>query len=84
MTYQDFKAIAFPDVQARSGSPMGRRSDSVSDRPTDRKVYDRRLPGSGDYDRGGAYWGTINGGRGLGPVRVEFTADREYVRYYRD
>ena len=58
---------------------MGRYSDEVSTKPTDKKVYDCAVPMSSDgaYDKGGAYWG-------IGAqLRVEYTKDLKYVRFYR-
>ena len=83
MTPSDFARICFPRVNCSRGAPMGRGSDPVSDRPTGVRVYDRWLPmsGAGDYDKGGAYWGC--GSRAFVYMRVEFTADGSYVRYYR-
>ena len=59
------------------GADMGRIS--VGTRPTDKKVFDCFVPmdNQGAYDIGGAYWG-------LGtPVRVSYTKDLTYVRFYR-
>ena len=66
------------DVYDRYGAPMGRRSDPYWRKPTDKKIYDRKVPlNMGGYDRGGAYWGSGD------ELRVEYTADLEYVRFYR-
>ena len=58
---------------------MGRMNVGI-DRPTDKRVYDCRVPMCsccGGYDRGGAYWG-------LGSqLRVSYTKDLSYVRFYR-
>ena len=66
------------DVSCSRGAPMGRQSYWV--RPDNQRVYDRFVPMSSDgaYDIGEAYWG-------LGPrLRVEYTADMEYVKFYRE
>lgn len=42
------------------------------------KIYDCAVPMTdGAYDRGGAYWGIGN------QLRVEYTKDLSYVRFYR-
>ena len=67
------------EVNCKYGAPMGRGSNLPSEKPTDKKVFDRKVPMSSDsaYDKGGAYWGL---GRQL---RVEYTKDLTYVRFYR-
>ena len=77
-------------VNTKFGAPMGR--DNVGERPlavtsgpncrvfkkNQIKVYDKRVPMvDGAYDIGGAYWGI---GREL---RVEFTKDLSFIRFYR-
>jgi hypothetical protein len=45
------------NVASIYGAPMGRRSDTLSG-----KVHLRRVPAfDGDYDQGGAYWGSVAG-----------------------
>jgi hypothetical protein len=65
-------------VDSKYGSPMGRYNVGV--RPVDgTKIYDCQVPmiGSGDYDKGGAYWG-------IGPqLRVAYTKDLSYICFYR-
>jgi hypothetical protein len=66
-------------VSGRYGAPMGRAN--VGTKPTDPKVkiFDRAVPMSeAAYDKGGAYWG-------IGPsqLRVEFTKDMSYIKFYR-
>ena len=61
----------------RRGAPMGR--PSIGEKPTDKKVYDCRVPmrADGAYDRGNAYWG-------IGPeLRVKYTKDLSYIHFYR-
>jgi hypothetical protein len=73
-----------PEVSTKYGAPMGRRSYGVDPNTSvanekEVRVYDKRVPMSdcGAYDQGGAYWG-------CGPqLRVKFTADLEYVEFYR-
>ena len=67
-----------PKSDTSRGAPMGR--DYVGMTPGIKRVYNRYVPMSscGAYDRGGAYWGL--GGR----LRVAFTADLKYVRFYRE
>lgn len=60
------------------GSPMGRLSDSSWNKPKDRKVFDSKvILDNGGYDKGGAYWGIPNN------IRVEYTKDLLYIRFYR-
>ena len=64
-------------VDCGRGAPMGRTN--VGTRPAKGWVGDCRVPMSGDwcYDRGGAYWG-------LGSeLRVEYTKDLSFIRFYR-
>jgi hypothetical protein len=65
-------------VNTKFGAPMGR--SNVGTKPTDPKVkiFDRAVPMmDGAYDKGGAYWG-------LGKqMRVEFTKDMSYIKFYR-
>jgi len=66
------------DVNCFRGAPMGR--PDIGHIPIGR-VYDRYVPmdrSDGAYDIGGAYWGL--GAR----LRVAYTADMEYVRFYRE
>jgi hypothetical protein len=69
-------------VNCKFGAPMGRGSNLPSEKPTDKKIFDRKVPMSSDsaYDKGGAYWGL--GGPG-NQLRVEYTKDLTYVRFYR-
>jgi hypothetical protein len=66
-------------VDCKYGAPMGRGSNLPSEKPNNKKIFDRKVPMSSDsaYDKGGAYWGL---GRQL---RVEYTKDLTYVRFYR-
>ncbi len=64
-------------VNAKYGAPMG-RNNVGNPYPDGQRIYDRRVILSQGYDKGGAYWG-------IGaPLRVEFTADLSFVRFYRD
>lgn len=82
-------AVLIPQVDCTYGAPMGRpnvghepytvvrgrngricKKDQV-------KVYDKRVPMDGAYDKGGAYWG-------LGAeLRVRFTKDLSFIQFYR-
>lgn len=65
-------------VNCKYGAPMGRRSDAKEIEPEDRKVFDCRVYlDYGGYDKGGAYWGLPNN------LRVRYTKDLLYVRFYR-
>ena len=59
------------------GAPMGRKSDPEYNKPIDKKVFDCAVPLSQGYDKGGAYWGSPSN------LRVEYTKDLTYVRFYR-
>lgn len=62
-------------VSTKFGSPMGRTNVGV--KPTNQNIFDCKVPMSGAYDTGGAYWG-------LGSeLRVEYTKDLSYINFYR-
>lgn len=64
------------------GSAMG-RGDSHDSKTKSKiargevKFYDRAVPLNSGYDAGGAYWGTPNN------LRVQYTANLKYVKFYR-
>jgi hypothetical protein len=58
------------------GAQHGRGS-SLSPRPTDQKIYEKHVPLTEGYDRGGAYWGIGS------PLYLEFTADLTWWRFVR-
>ena len=64
-------------VNCKYGSPMGR--NSYGEKPIDKtRVYDCKIPlYDGAYDKGGAYWGLPAN------LRVSYTKDLSYVRFYR-
>lgn len=64
-------------VDTKRGAPMGRVSNDIKEKPTDRRVFDRAVPLNEGYDAGAAYWGWPNN------LRVEYTADLKYIRFYR-
>lgn len=65
-------------VSSKYGAPMG-RAGTGTDKPTDKRVYDCRIPMSDRaYDKGGAYWGMGS------PVRVSYTKDLSYIHFYRE
>lgn len=70
------KIITKKSRQNRGG--IGR--PNIGKKPTDgTRIYNRAvlMDASGAYDRGGAYWG-------VGPeLRVEYTMDLKYIRFYR-
>ena len=66
------------DVPCKYGAPMGR--PSVGEAPTNKRVFDCRVPMCtccGAYDKGGAYWGIAN------ELRVSYTKDLSYIKFYR-
>jgi hypothetical protein len=64
-------------VDCKFGAPMGRYN--IGNKPTNKRVFDCAVPMScdGAYDKGGAYFGI---GKQL---RVEYTKDLSYVKFYR-
>jgi hypothetical protein len=69
--------IIYP-VNTKYGAPMGR--SNAGEKPSKGKIFDRKVPMCtccGAYDKGGAYFGI---GKQL---RVEYTKDLSYVRFYR-
>lgn len=86
---ETFKKVIAP-VNCKYGAPMGRanvgsypvtitsgRNNRIC-KSNQVKVYDRAVPFiDGAYDKGGAYWGAPAN------LRVEFTADLSYIRFYR-
>lgn len=76
--FRTLDKIVWP-VECKYGAPMGRFSNELSQKPKDQKIFDSaiRMSPCGAYDFGGAYWGC---GKQL---RVEYTKDLKYVRFYR-
>jgi len=64
------------NVSTSFGAPMGRHNRG--EKPTNKKVFDCRVPMNGAYDKGGVYWGL-----GSEELRVSYTKDLEYIEYYR-
>lgn len=64
-------------VNTKFGAPMGRYSNAESEKPKGVRIYNRAVPLSGGYDKGGAYWGYPS------DLRVEYTKDLSYIRFYR-
>lgn len=70
-----FKKVLCP-LDCKFGAPMERTN--IGEKPTDgTRVFDRKVPLSQGYDKGGAYWG--DGAQ----LRVEYTADLSFIRFYR-
>lgn len=69
-------------VDCKYGAPMGRGSNLPEEKPADKKVFDSAVPMNGAYDKGGAYWGLAMNPVG-NQLRVEYTKDLSYVRFYR-
>ena len=65
-------------LDTRLGAPMGRPNVGTKENTIKKSVFDARVRiCSGGYDSGGAYWG-------LGSeLRVSYTKDLEYIRFYR-
>lgn len=65
-------------VNCKFGVPMGRFSNNKSEKPSNVRIFDRKVQlDSGAYDKGGAYWGFPNN------LRVQYTKDLSYVFFYR-
>lgn len=76
-------------VDSKYGAPMGRPNvgsypPTVTSGPNCKifkknqvKVFDCAVPMNGAYDRGGAYWGLGN------QLRVQYTKDLSYIKFYR-
>ena len=77
------------DVSCKYGAPMGRanigshphlitRGNNCRVCKVDQtKVYDKHVALYDGYDKGGAYWGIGSA------LRVRFTADLSYIKFYR-
>lgn len=64
-------------VHSRFGTPMGRMN--IGDiEAEDIKVYDCAVRMNGAYDYGGAYWGLSEE-----QLRVRYTKDLSYIKFYR-
>lgn len=63
------------NVSTKYGSPMGR--NDVGIKPNDKTIFDCKVPMNGAYDKGGAYWGLG------GQLRVQYTKDLSYIKFYR-
>lgn len=75
-------------VSGKRGAPMGRNNVGV--RPSNNwhklgqtiKVFDCFVPiDIGGYDKGGVYWGIDI--YGTKPLRVAYTKDLSYIKFYR-
>lgn len=62
------------------GAPMGRGNKGSIEDIGNKRVYDCRVPmnySDPSYDKGGAYWGLpVN-------LRVQYTKDLSYIKFYR-
>lgn len=70
-----YKKVIY-DVDCKFGAPLGRADKGQ--KPKDKKIFDRQVPLTQGYDKGGAYWGISN------PLRVSYTEDLEYIHFYRE
>lgn len=79
-----------PSERLKYGAPMGRHDvghypHTITSGPNckifkkhQKKVFDCAVPlNNGGYDRGGVYWGCGN------QLRVEYTKDLTYIKFYR-
>jgi len=65
-------------VDTSRGAPMGRANVGTKDDTIKKHVFDCRVPMSDSaYDKGSVYWGI---GKEL---RVSYTKDLTYIRFYR-
>jgi len=64
-------------VNCKYGAPMGRHSDNEDHKPADKRIFNCKVNLNQGYDKGGAYWGYPDN------LRVEYTKDLTYVRFYR-
>ena len=76
-------------ANTKYGAPMGRNNVGLHPATVTRgnngrickldqtKVYTKRVPIYGGYDKGGAYWGSG------APLYVSFTADLSYIEFNR-
>lgn len=73
------------NVSSAYGAPMGRRSESLAE--VTGPVHLQRVPAvDGDYDPGGAYWGSVAGARnGPAPLYCAWgeTTDEQVAHYVR-
>lgn len=63
------KKQIFTKAYGEHGAWKGRPNFGMID--TNQRVFDCRVPGSGDYDVGGAYWGSV------WQMRVRYQYDQE-------
>lgn len=72
------KEVVIRKVNTTYGAPIGR--NNIGNVPEKgQKVYDRRVKTPNGYDAGGAYWGIDQQEQ----LRVSFTTDGKFVRFYR-
>ena len=64
-------------VDISRGAPMARYSNNESEKPKGQRIFDRAVPLSQGYDKGGAYWGAPSN------LRVEYNYSLTYIRFYR-
>ncbi len=76
-------------VNGKYGAPMGRPGINTGHlrhpSKSRKRIYDCKVPMCsccGAYDKGGAYWGSNRMGD-IGELRVSYTKDLTYVRFYR-
>ena len=73
MTSQQAYDLILCEVSSKYGAPKGRLD--VGEKPTNKRIFDRKVYLTGGHDKGGAYWGT------RGELRVEYTSDLTYIKF---
>jgi hypothetical protein len=72
-------AKQFPDVNCTYGSPMGRAEYGIIENCVDRSIRVFKVRLNGDYDDGGAYWGSNS----IGSILYCATDDSDYRHFIR-
>ena len=75
MTSKQAYNLILCDVDCRRGAPMGR--PNIGEKPTDKRIFNRKILLTGGHDKGGAYWGMGS------ELRVEYTSDLTYIKFYK-
>lgn len=73
----------FKDVDCSRGAPMGRYEIGLAENCAPRSVSLFRVRLNGDYDDGGAYWGSDKGGPRLFCARSDDCGETQYRAFVR-